>query len=219
MTEWSDQQINAVVDAYVCTSSDIGFQEDDFTMPIPIRPKHKHVPYGPASKPLVKAVRKELQRLLDAPDLDLGRLGHMALQAEDLLAFTSTPEDVMRGKQTSSGMEPNVGLSAMSSSAETYGATIMSSSAETYGATIIRELMPALKSLTQSKNETPEQLVFAIATARREGMTDLAAELETKLVGKRLDGQRQANGNIVRDKAKKGKKSALNGAPHAAVQS
>jgi hypothetical protein len=185
--EWSDEQINDVVNAYVCTNSEIGFQEENFMAQLQMpRMKHKgkHIPYGPKSKGLIQAIRKELRRLIDEPDLDLGRIGHMALQADDLLSFTSTPEDVMRGKQAPTipvAWDPNLGGGVMSS-------------AETYGATVIRELVPALKSMLQGQKETPDALVYAIATARREGMTDLAAELEQKLVGKRLDGKRPIEG-------------------------
>jgi hypothetical protein len=179
--EWSDEQIDDVVNAYVCTSSDMGYEEENFM--VQPRMKHrKHVPYGPSSKGLIEAIRKELRRLIDAPDLDLGRVGHMALQADDLLSFTSTPEDVMRGKQSPGApIEPNLGSM---------------SSAETYGATVIRELVPALKSMMQGQKETPESLTWAIATARRAGMTDLAAELELKLVGKKLDGERPVEGKM-----------------------
>ena len=189
--EWSDEQINEVVNAYVCTNSEIGFEEENFMAQLQMpRMKHKgkHVPYGPKSKGLTDAIRKELRRLIDEPDLDLGRIGHMALQADDLLVFTSTPEDVMRGKQTiPNGIAWDPNLS---------GASPMSS-AETYGATVIRELVPALKSMLQGQKETPDALVYAIATARREGMTDLAAELEHKLVGKRLDGKRPVEGRAT----------------------
>ena len=170
-----------VVNAYVCTSSDMGYEEENFM--VQPRMKHrKHVPYGPASKGLIEAIRKELRRLIDAPDLDLGRIGHMALQADDLLSFTSTPEDVMRGKQIPGApLEPNFANVG---------------SAETYGATVIRELVPALKGMMQGQKETPESLTWAIATARRAGMTDLSAELEQKLVGKKLDGERPVEGKL-----------------------
>lgn len=186
-----------VVNAYVCTSEEMGFGEFEEEYPMaqiqmPRAKKHhsgKHVPYGPKSKGLTDAIRKELQRLLDAPDLDLGRIGHMALQADDLLSFTSTPEDVMRGKQAA---VPPVGWDG-----NTIGGLTPMSSAETYGATVIRELVPAFKSMMQGQKETPETLTYAIAAARRAGMTDLAAELELKLVGKKLDGERPIDGKIA----------------------
>ena len=193
-TEWSDEQIDNVVNAYVCTNSEVGYEEENFMsaiqMPRMKRHNGKHVPYGPKSKGLTDAIRKELRRLIDAPDLDLGRIGHMALQADDLLSFTSTPEDVMRGKQTPVppiGWDTNPNLG---------GASMATTGAETYGATVIRELVPALKSMMQGQKETPESLTYAIATARRHGMMDVAAELELKLVGKKLDGKRPVEGKL-----------------------
>jgi len=174
----------AVTNAYICTNSEVNWGVEDFMVQMPrMKHKGKHVPYGPKSKGLTDAIRKELRRLIDAPDLDLGRIGHMALQADDLLAFTSTPEDVMRGKQAmENGLNPNIGTTM--------------SGAETYGATVIRELIPALKGMMQGQKETPESLTYAIATARRHGMMDVAAELELKLVGKKLDGQRPVEGKM-----------------------
>src|SRR5208337_5079347 len=67
---------------------------------------------------------------------------------------------------------------------------------ESFGAQFIRQLVPALAAIQQRTTETPELLAIAIATARRSGMTDVAAALEEKLVGKRLDGPRPVNGTV-----------------------
>ena len=49
----------------------------------------------------------------------------------------------------------------------------------------------------KAQAESPDRLVEAIATARREGMPDVAAELETTLPGKRLDGERPVLGGAL----------------------
>jgi len=56
--------------------------------------------------------------------------------------------------------------------------------AETFGARMIQELMAMVPQLMGKKNEDPRKLVDALIAARRAGMTDVAAELEVRLVGK-----------------------------------
>ena len=54
---------------------------------------------------------------------------------------------------------------------------VMSSPAENFGMSAIRELISAARGV----NESPSKLVEALAVARHEGLTDVAAELEKKL--------------------------------------
>ncbi len=174
--------------AFICTNDDI-LEGNPMSIPIAspafLKAKHK-LPRktGPAPKQLVTSIRKELKRLMDSPEFEnnLTSISRFAAQADELLMHVRAPEQVMR--RSGIGMaNPNVG--------DEYGPMM---GAETYGATFIRELLPALKGIAQAQKETPESLTFAIAVARREGMTDLAAELEQKLVGKRLDGARPVDG-------------------------
>ena len=152
-------------------------------LPLPMpkfRPKKKHISYGSAPKHLVEAIRKELRRLVDEPDLDanLGMIGRFANEADDMLSMIKSPEAVMRD-------EHEITLPGVIGTA---------SNVETYGANILRQIIPALKDYQRAQTETPESLTYAIATARRAGMTDLAAELEKKLLGKALDGDRPVVG-------------------------
>lgn len=134
------------------------------------------IEYGPAPKHLVESIRKILRGLVEKKDLDqyLGEIGRFAIQADDLLMHVKNPEAVMKTEH---------GLTVP-------GTAVMPMNAETYGASILRQLIPLLQQYQQSQHETPESLAFALVTARRAGMTDVAAELEKKLVGKALDGKR-----------------------------
>jgi hypothetical protein len=163
---------------HICTideTDQIG--EEDMVMPLPAlkyKPQKKDIKYGPAPKQLVDAVRAEMLKLVKAKDFEdqLGTIGRLANQAGDLLMCLKTPEAVMKNEHGI--VVPGV-LSAPSN-------------VETYGATMIREIMGAVQS--QGKKDSPEDLVRAIALAREHGMTDLSAELEVKLTGKKLDGKR-----------------------------
>lgn len=142
------------------------------------KPPKKSITYGPAPKHLVEAVRKELRRLIDLPDLDanLGQIGRFANQADDMLMCVKSPEAVMRDEH---GVTvPGVLQSPLQGNAETYGAAIL------------RQIIPAIQGYQKTQNESPVMLVHAIANARQAGMTDVAAELEKKLTGKALDGDR-----------------------------
>ncbi len=142
----------------------------------PFKPQRRDIQYGPAPKHLVEAVRKELRRLVEQPDLDahLGMIGRLANQADDMLMCIKSPEAVMRDEH----------------GVEVPGIVSTANNVETYGAAILRQLIPALSGYQKAQQESPESLVHAITTARRAGMTDVAAELEKKLCGKALDGKR-----------------------------
>jgi len=155
----------------------LGLGEDP-PMKLRYNPQKKDITYGPPPKHLVAAIRKELRRLLDLPDLDanLGAIGRFAMQADDLLMHVKAPEAVMRD-------EHEITLPAMPNTAP---------NVETYGATILRELVSG----GMQKHDAAEHLVEAIATARRAGMPDVAAALEVKLTGKALDGARPVTGAL-----------------------
>jgi len=152
---------------------------------IPKRPRKlkKTIKYGPAPKGLLNEIRKELRRRIEEPNLDenLGAIGRFAMQADDLLAHVKAPEAVMREEHAITLPGPGGDPSGV----------------ETYGATIVRQLIPLIQSYQQTQRETPESLVYAIASARRAGMTDVAMELEKKLVGKTLDGPRPVASDVL----------------------
>jgi len=130
---------------------------------------------GP-SKHLVEAVRKEITRLIALPNLEqnLGMISRFARQADDMLIVVKSPEAVLHGEHST--------VQAV--------AVAQPANVETYGSQLLRQLVPVLQNYQKVQQETPENLVHAIVTARRNGMTDVAAELEKKLTGKALDGER-----------------------------
>jgi hypothetical protein len=130
-----------------------------------------------APEHLVEAIRIELKKLVEMPDLDvhLGEIARVAHQADDLLVCLKSPEAVMQGEHAITAM-PGVGLA------------LGPNNPETYGATMLRQLVEAFSAKKQANNESPEAITEALAVARREGMTDVAAELEKKLLGKAIDG-------------------------------
>jgi len=142
-----------------------------------VLPKKKRSPtYAPPPPALLDAIRVELKKLVDDPELDrnLGHIATFASQADDLLAVVKAPEAVMRDENELT--IPGVALAPPN--------------AETYGATVIRAVVDAVEKWQKREQETPASLVSAIALARSSGMTDVAAELEERLTGKRLDGGR-----------------------------
>lgn len=167
------------------------------------KPQKRDIKYSPAPKHLIEAVRKELRRLVELPDLDanLGMIGRFANQADDMLMCVKSPEAVMRDEHQ----------------VTVPGVVGTASNVETYGASILKQILPALASYQKAQQESPEALTYAIATARRAGMTDLAAELEKKLCGKSLDGDRPILGAattmpsiesyLLADASKAGKKT------------
>lgn len=168
---------------FACQIDETNLGEDDMN-PLRLRykPQKKDIKYGPAPKHLVEAVRKELLRLVNLPDLDanLGMISRLANQADDLLCVVKAPEAVMRD-------EHEITVPGVAST---------STNVETYGATIIREAITAMTGFQKAQAESPDRLVEAIATARREGMPDVAAALEAKLTGKPLDGARPVTGAL-----------------------
>lgn len=142
----------------------------------------RDIAYAPAPKHLVAAIRKQLRELVEKPDLEqyLGQIGRFATQADDMLMMVKSPEAVMKSE---------------------HGVTLPGTSAapanpESYGAALMRQLMGALTQYQQAQKESPESLTFALVTARRNGMNDVAAELEKKILGKPLDGERPVDGKM-----------------------
>lgn len=170
--------------AFICTTTDL--EEPMTTLPLPIsaprrfNPEKKDFKYGKPPKSIIEAVRKELRKLLDAPDLEdrLGEIGRAALQADDFVMCFRAPEVRMHA-------EHKITLPGVVSSP---------TNAETYGATVIREVMAAARDWktteAQRDFDKPTEIILAMTAARQAGMTDVSAELEKKLLGKQLNGPR-----------------------------
>jgi len=160
----------------------MGEEDEEALMSLRRKPKVKSIEYGPAPKFLVEAVRKQLRLMIEMPDLDanLGNIGRFAMQSDDMLTVVKAPKAVMRDEHAvtlpgTPDMPPNV---------------------ETYGANFLRTLVSEFTAHQSAALQSPEMLVSAIAAARRDGMPDVAAELEKKLLGKGLDAARPVGGTL-----------------------
>ncbi len=150
---------------------------------------------------LVESIRSELLKLVQAPDIDknLVAIGKLSQRARDLFMVLKNPEAAIKGNRwQSSGMseESSDGGSVFNGS-NTVG--MPNGSTETFGAKAIREIIGALPSLMNAQNETPSSLVIAASIARDRGMTDLSAEIERKLVGHTLEGDRPVDKDRMRE--------------------
>lgn len=168
----------------------MGEEDEEDSMSLQRKPKVKSIEYGPAPKFLVDAVRKQLRLMIEAPDLDanLGNISRFAMQSDDMLTSVKAPKAIMRDEHAitlpgTPDMPPNI---------------------ETYGANFLRTLVAQLTAHQDAALHSPEMLVSAIAAARRDGMPDVAAELERKLLGKGLDGARPVDGTVTALMAKYG---------------
>jgi len=144
------------------------------------------------SPQLAEALRNEIRTALDANgqafDVNIARRVYdLAIAARDMcVAASSTVDDAVKQiKDTNGPME----------SLDTPGTTESQLQAsETFGARLTREILAALPMLfsrqSQQQHQDPRRLVHALADARRNGMTDVAAELEIELFGRALTGDK-----------------------------
>jgi hypothetical protein len=146
---------------------------------------------------VIEPIRVELRKLVDAPDLDksLVAIAKLAKRAKDLFMVLKDPVHATVGPR-SQFMMNNSEESDDLESAST-GVLFSPNTAETFGAKAIRELVGALPAITSMQRDTPEALVRAIADARIRGLTDVSAELEMRLVQKRLDGDRPVDSTAI----------------------
>jgi hypothetical protein len=154
------------------------------------------------SPELSEALRKEIRTALDAEggvfDVNVARRVYdLAIAARDMcIAASSTVKEAIdQIKDTNGPMET---LDA----ADTPVSQVQAS--ESFGARLLRELMATLPMLQGPRGELmatlpmlqgprgedPKQLVHALAEARRNGMHDVAEQIEVKLFGRALSGPR-----------------------------
>lgn len=162
---------------------------------------------------LVESIRAELLKLVQAPDIDknLVAIGKLSQRARDLFMVLKNPEAAIKSRRVS---ELN-SYSDSDSVESVFNSNVVgmsNGSTETFGAKAIREIIGALPSLMNAQNETPSALVIAASIARDRGMTDLSAEIERKLVGHTLEGDRPVDKERMRDIAEVGASSRSLGA-------
>jgi len=132
------------------------------------------------STAVAEAIRVEIRHVLDEGPFTIqvaSRVERIAMAARSILgAVGNVPEAIARIKDDQ---------------ADDANPIANSSAAETFGARLIQEIVAVLPAVLGRKQEqSPEALTQALVVARSYGMTDVAAELEKKLVGRVLDGER-----------------------------
>lgn len=140
------------------------------------------------SPELSEALRNEIRAALEAGgapfDINVARRVYdIAIAARDMcVAATSTVKEAIdQIKETDGPMESL-------DTSDTPESAVQAS--ESFGARLLRELMATLPMLQAPRGEDPKRLVHALAEARRNGMHDVAEELEVKLFGRVLSGPR-----------------------------
>jgi hypothetical protein len=142
----------------------------------------------PMSPELSEALRKEIRTALEANggpfDINVARRVYdLAIAARDMcVAATGTVKEAIdQIKDTNGPMETLDASDTPESQVQV---------SESFGARLLRELMATLPMLQGSRGEDPKQLVHALAEARRNGMHDVAEQIEVKLFGRALSGPR-----------------------------
>lgn len=141
------------------------------------------------SPELSEALRKEIRTALEAGggpfDINVARRVYdLAIAARDMCvaATASVKEAIDQIKDTDGPMESLDAAGTPESQMQ---------ASESFGARLLRELMATLPMLQARRvGDDPKQLVHALAEARRNGMHDVAEQIEVKLFGRVLSGPR-----------------------------
>jgi len=150
---------------------------------------------------LVDSIRDELLRLVQGDlDKNLVAIGKLSARARDLFMVFKNPEAAVKGRRQQYSSDED-GEDSYSSGYSSGGVLMPNpqTSAETFGAKAIREIIGAIPGIMNSQNETPSALIIAASLARDRGMIDLSAEIEKKLVGHALDGDRPIDKDRMRN--------------------
>lgn len=149
------------------------------------------------SPELSEALRNEIRTALEAGggsfDINVARRVYdLAIAARDMCvaATGSVKEAIDQIKDTNGPMETL-------DSPDTPESQVQIS--ESFGARLLRELMATLPMLQRPPHEgdDPKQLVHALAEARRNGMHDVAEQIEVKLFGRVLSGPRPVSAEEI----------------------
>lgn len=138
------------------------------------------------SPALAEALRNEIRQALEADgkpfDINVAhRVYDLAIAAKDMCAAATAATGGVG--DTVKLIADNGGPMETLGELEPGAPAVQAQASETFGARILRELMATLRPQSQ---QDPKQLVHALAEARRNGMTDVATELEIKLFGRAL---------------------------------
>jgi hypothetical protein len=150
----------------------------------------------PVSPELAEALRNEIRTALEAGggpfDINVARQVYdLAIAARDMCvaATGSVKEAIDQIKDTNGPMESLDTSDTPESQMQV---------SESFGARLLRELMASLPMLQQPREgDDPKELVHALAEARRNGMHDVAEQIEVKLFGRVLSGPRPVTAEEV----------------------
>jgi hypothetical protein len=143
----------------------------------------------PLPKELVDALRAEFRRLIEDEKFmeNLTTLERLASHARDLAMTLGVPDAVVRGPR--GGAQVAMGGfydTAQGTQGNSTFSMNPSGNPEQFGARAIRELVglaPDIASrIGKALRQTPASVVDAITKAKAEGLTELAAKLEAKLL-------------------------------------
>ena len=148
------------------------------------------------SPELSEALRNEIRAALEADggpfNINVARRVYdLAIAARDMCvaATGSVKEAIDQIKDTNGPLETLDASDTPESQAQV---------SESFGARLLRELMATLPMMLQGpRGEDPKQLVHALAEARRNGMHDVAEQIEMKLFGRVLSGPRPVSAEEV----------------------
>ena len=140
------------------------------------------------SPELAEALRREIRTALEADgkpfDVNVARRVYdLAIAARDMcVAATGTVKEAIAQIKDAGG--PLEALDAPGTPESQMQAS------ESFGVRLLRELMAAFPIFQLPRDEDPKQLVHALAAARRSGMSDVAEQLEVRLLGRSMTGSR-----------------------------
>lgn len=160
---------------------------EEYGMVLPAQKQKRRVSFqgtisAEGRQAMLKAVQDEIRRLADAEDFGVKQLASIGFLAERNRALLA--ELAVDIRQEGEAIEKASAAGELGPMGEFQGDNVMAPtlSAETYGGGVLRELVPlAQKFLQQQQKQKSapriDELVSAAATARAEGMNDLADHL------------------------------------------
>lgn len=141
---------------------------------------------------LAEALRNEIRTILDNDgkpfDLHVARRVYdLAIVARDVFAAgVKTTKEAIQVVEDVGGPLDSIAVTSENA--------VATPNTETFGVRLMREILAMLPTLRPANNlplateETPDAWMPALMMARRAGMTDVSAEIETKMFGRALNG-------------------------------
>jgi hypothetical protein len=140
--------------------------------------------------PLTKAIREEIKRLADEEKFTLGMLRaieRVAAHGRAMLSGTAELDALLGGGSGPLDLD-DLEDDLLGGSSYIGGGISTSSTAENFGSRAMRELTAMLPKILEARNRTSTvELVRALAVARKEGLDEVAADLQEQIKGAKED--------------------------------